>query len=340
MTDTSILIIYTGGTIGMVKSEKGALVPFDFDQVYEHIPELKRLHYRIESISFDPLIDSSDMSPEHWIKIADLIKANYEDYDGFVVLHGSDTMSYSASALSFMLKNLNKPVVITGSQLPLGVLRTDGRENFISSIEIAAAKDDDTPIVPEVCLFFENKLFRGNRTFKFNAENFKAFVSGNFPLLAESGVYLKFHKQHIIKPNFKKLRVRKQLDPNVGLLKIFPGMQPAFVKSILQNKDLRALVMETFGSGNSLTSEWFIDMLEEAIKDGLIVVNATQCVGGGVEMGKYETSRRLMEIGVVSAKDMTTSSALTKLMIILGEEDDREKAIKSFKKPWAGEVSE
>jgi L-asparaginase len=341
MATTSILVIYTGGTIGMVKNhENGALVPFNFERIYEQIPELKTMQYQIDAVSFDPLIDSADIVPERWIEMAQIIDKNYENYDGFVILHGSDTMSYTASALSFILSNLNKPVVITGSQLPLGELRTDGRENFISAIEIAAAKDDETPIVPEVCLFFENKLFRGNRTYKFNAENFKAFVSGNFPLLAETGVYLKFAREHILKPNFKKLKLHTQLDPNVGILKIFPGMQENFIKSILQCKSLRALVLETFGSGNAPTSEWFIKALADAIQGGLLVVNVSQCVTGSVEMGKYETSRRMKDIGVIGAKDMTTSSAVSKLMVILGEESDPNLIRERFLKPWVGEVSE
>ncbi len=341
MIDTSILIIYTGGTIGMVINEEtNTLVPFNFDNVYEQIPELKKFHYHIDTISFDPLIDSSDMQPKHWIELSKMIQLHYEDYDGFIILHGSDTMSYTASALSFILSNLNKPVIITGSQLPLGVLRTDGRENLISSIEIAAAKEDETPMVPEVCVFFENKLYRGNRTYKYNAENFNAFISGNYPLLATTGVYLKFNKENIHRPNFKKLKLRNKLDSSVGILKLFPGMQPSFITSILENKDIRALVIETFGSGNAFTGEWFLNSIEKAIKRGLVIVNITQCVGGSVDMGKYETSRRLKEIGVVSGKDITTSAAVTKLMVILGEETDNKAIITKFSKSWAGEISE
>ncbi len=341
MNDTSILTIYTGGTIGMVLNpETESLVPFDFHNVYTQIPELKKLHYHIDAISFDPLIDSSDIQPKHWIEIATIIKDNYENYDGFVVLHGSDTMAYTASALSFILTNLNKPVIITGSQLPLGVLRTDGRENFISAIEIAAAKEDETPIVTEVCLYFENTLYRGNRTFKYNAENFNAFVSGNYPPLAEVGVYIKFHKENIHKPNFKRLKLRTKIDPRVGILKIFPGIQPSFVKAILGCKDMRAIVLESFGSGNALTSDWFINELKNSIEQGLIIINVTQCIGGSVEMGKYETSRKLLEIGVVSAKDMTLSSTITKMMICLAEEKENKAIIDKFTKSWAGEITE
>lgn len=341
MTDTSILTIYTGGTIGMVMNpETGSLIPFNFKNIYEQIPELEKLHYHIDAIAFDPLIDSSDINPKHWVQIAEIIRDNYENYDGFVILHGSDTMSFTASALSFILTNLNKPVVITGSQLPLGVLRTDGRENFISAIEIAAAKDDETPIVPEVSLYFENKLYRGNRTYKYNAENFNAFVSGNYPPLAEAGVYIKYYKENIHKPNFKKLKLRTKMDTRIGVLKIFPGIQEPFVKAVLGCNDIRAIVLESFGSGNAPTDTWFIDALKNAIDRGLIIVNVTQCIGGSVDMGKYETSRRLKEIGVVSAKDMTSSSAITKLMFCLAEETDRHSIIKKFTSSWAGEISE
>ena len=341
MTDTSILVIYTGGTIGMVQDEQtGSLIPFDIDNIDEYIPEFRRLKYHIEAISFNPLIDSSDISPKQWLEMADIIKKNYEDFDGFVILHGSDTMSYTASALSFILQNLNKPVIITGSQLPLGVIRTDGRENFITSIEFAAAKEDETPMVPEVCVFFENKLYRGNRTYKYNAENFNAFRSGNYPLLGESGVKLKFYKENIHKPNFKKLKLRNKLDSSVGVLKIFPGMQSSFVEAVLQAKNMRALVLETYGAGNAFTNDWFINLLKNAINNGLMIFNVSQCIGGSVEMGKYETSRKMKEIGIVGAADMTISSAIAKLMIILGEEDNNKKIISKFTKSWVGEISE
>ena len=341
MADTSILVIYTGGTIGMVKDEKtGSLIPFNIDKIDHYIPEITRLHYKLEKISFDPLIDSSDMSPKEWIQLAEIIQENYEEYDGFVILHGSDTMSYTASALSFILKNLNKPVILTGSQLPLGVVRTDGRENFITALEIAAAKDDETPIVPEVCIFFENKLYRGNRTYKYNAENFNAFRSGNYPLLAESGVNIKFFRENIHRPNFKKLKISTKLDSQIGIMKIFPGMQPTFVEAMLTAKGIRAIVMESFGSGNAFTNQWFIDMLEKAINNGIMIFNVTQCIGGGVEMGKYETSRALKQIGIIGAGDMTTASAITKLMVIMGEENDKAKIKSKFLKSWTGEITE
>jgi L-asparaginase len=338
--ETSILIIYTGGTIGMVKDiETGALKPFNFKDVYEQLPILRKFGFQIDSISFDPLVDSSDMHPEHWVTLARMIKENYLDYDGFVVLHGSDTMAYTASALSFILGNLNKPVIITGSQLPMGVLRTDGRENMISAIEIAAAKEDDTPLVPEVAIYFEYKLYRGNRTFKYHAENFNAFVSGNYPVLAESGVNLVFHSEYILKPRFKKLKLRDKLDTNVSILKLYPGISKPAVEAILGTKGLRAVVMETFGSGNAPLDPWFINRLKKAVDSGITIVNITQCIAGKVEMGKYETSVSLKKAGIISGHDMTLSAAITKLMVILGQTKDPEQVHKEFLKPWAGELS-
>lgn len=338
--ETSILLIYTGGTIGMVQNlETGALKPFNFDNVYEQLPILKKFGFQIDSVSFDPIIDSSDMQPKHWLEMARLINDNYLDYDGFVILHGSDTMSHTASALSFILGNLSKPVIITGSQLPLGVLRTDGRENLISAIEIAASKDDDTPIVPEVAIYFEYKLYRGNRTYKFHAENFNAFISGNYPILAESGVNLRFYPERILKPRFKKLKLRTKIDDNVAILKLFPGMSMNFIDAVLNTKDLRAVVLETFGSGNASLDFDFISRLKQAIDRGIIIVNISQCIAGKVEMGKYETSESLQKIGVLSGYDMTTSSAVTKLMVILGEYDNADKVKQEFKKDWAGELT-
>ncbi len=338
--NTSLLVVYTGGTIGMMQNPlTGALTPFNFDDIYDQLPVLKNFGYQIDFHSFDPLVDSSNMKPEFWIKLADLIEKHYEEYDGFIILHGSDTMAYTASALSFMLENLNKPVVFTGSQLPMGVIRTDGRENFLAAIEIAAAKDEELPVVPEVCIYFENHLMRGNRTTKFNAEHFNAFVSGNYPLLAEVGVHIKYHKNNILKPNFKKLKVHTKLDYNVSILKLFPGISEAVVKNTIEIPGLKALILETFGSGNAPTDLWFITALKDAIEKGIIIYNVTQCKSGSVELGRYETSIELQRIGVVSGYDITTESALAKLMYLIGEGYSHDKIIHLLQRSIRGEMT-
>lgn len=336
----SLLVIYTGGTIGMTKDiRSGALVPFNFSNIYEQMPVLKNFDYQIDFHSFEPLIDSSNMKPSFWIRLAQLIEFNYENYDGFVVLHGSDTMAYTASALSFMLENLNKPVIFTGSQLPMGVIRTDGRENFLTSIEIAAAKEDNVAIVPEVAIYFENQLMRGNRTTKFNAERFNAFVSGNYPLLAEVGVHIRFNKTDILRPNFKKLKLHTNLDFNVTILKLFPGISENVVTSTLAIPGLKALILETFGSGNAPTDSWFINALEESIQNGLIIFNVTQCKSGSVDLGKYATSIDLGRIGVVGGYDITTESALSKLMYLIGEGYSHDRVIELLQTSIRGEMT-
>jgi L-asparaginase len=339
--DISILIIYTGGTIGMVhEPETGSLVPIDFRHITDHVPELRKFGYDLHSISFDPVKDSSNIDPDVWIRMAEIIEESYTDFDGFVVLHGTDTMAYTASALSFMLENLGKPVILTGSQLPIGLLRTDGRENLITAIEIAAARENDMPAVPEVCIYFDNKLMRGNRTTKMSAEHFDAFNSPNYSPLAEVGLHLKYYSNLISYPGKEqKLIVHKSFDNNVGILKLFPGINRKLVKSIIETDGLRGLIIETFGSGNAPTYQWFLDDIYQFIDNGGIILNVTQCHGGSVEMGLYETSRQMLAAGVISGKDITSEASVTKLMFLLGRYSSGEKITESLNKSLAGEIS-
>jgi len=339
--ERSVLIIYTGGTIGMVHDPvTGSLVPIDFKHITDHVPVLNSFGFDLQSVSFDPVKDSSNIDPEIWIRMAETIEENYDRFDGFVVLHGTDTMAYSASALSFMLENLSKPVIFTGSQLPIGLPRTDGRENLITSIEIAAARKDRFPLVPEVCIYFDNELTRGNRTTKFSAEHFDAFNSPNYPPLAVVGLHLKYNFSLIHNPQGnRKLKVHKKFDNNVAILKLFPGISRNFVRAVISTKGLKALIIETFGSGNAPTYKWFLDDLKLFIRKGGIILNVTQCHGGSVEMGLYETSRDMLAAGVVSGKDITSEASVTKLMLLLGKCSSREEVIECLGRPIAGETS-
>jgi L-asparaginase len=316
---TKILIIYTGGTIGMVNDAKtGTLIPFDFAQIKENVPELARLNYELSIHSFDPILDSSNMDPEIWAELASLIAAKYHEFDGFVILHGSDTMSFTASALSFMLQNLGKPVVLTGSQLPIGEIRTDAKENLITALEIAATKNGGKAMVPEVCIYFDYQLFRGNRSIKYNSEKFEAFQSPNYAILAEAGVNLSFYHNYILPNPTDDFKIHTKLNANIGVLKMYPGITELAVKAITESK-VDAIVLEAFGSGNVPTASWFIKCLASAIAAGKIIIDISQCKGGSVQLGVYETSRELKEMGVVSGFDMTFEATITKLMFLMGQ---------------------
>jgi len=337
----SILIIYTGGTIGMVNdSVTGTLVPIDFRHISDQVPELRRFGFNLESFSFDPVIDSSDVSPGTWVRIAEAIAAGYDRFDGFVVLHGTDTMAYSASALSFMLSGLEKPVIFTGAQLPIGVLRTDGKENLITAIEIAAARENGMAVVPEVCIYFENKLLRGNRTIKYSAEHFNAFVSPNLPPLAEAGIQIRYNRNIIRYPTVRRpLEISGSFDARVVVLSLFPGITRETVHAIMFTAGVRGLILETYGTGNAPTLGWFLEELNAFIGGGGIVLNVSQCQAGSVEMGLYETSAGLRSAGVISGRDITTEAAVTKMMKLLGSGLPADRISSMLARPLCGEMS-
>lgn len=333
-----VLIVYTGGTIGMVQDENGSLHPFALDRIYDAVPQLKHCSYRIDSVTLDNIIDSSNMTPAQWADIAAIIEREYDNYDGFVVLHGTDTMAYTASALSFMFKNLGKPIVLTGSQLPLGMLRSDGRENIICALEIASTR---LAVIPEVCIFFESHLYRGNRSTKINAENFDAFESYNYPSLAKVGINISFRTHLFLPMPTGPLSVRTHFDQHVAVLKLFPGIGPEVVNAVIGTPGLQGLVIETYGSGNAPTDKWFISALEKAIHDGIIVMNVTQCKAGAVKMRQYEASCDMDRIGVIGAGDITIEAAITKMMYLLGNyPSDKEHVKMRLSQSLRGEITE
>ncbi len=339
--NASVLIIYTGGTIGMAQHPvTGTLAPVKFDRILEEVPELNKLGYRIRSVTFSPPIDSSNVTPAIWERLALTIGRNYSQYDGFVILHGTDTMAYTASALSYMFVNLGKPIILTGSQLPIGTLRTDGKENLITAVEIAAAKKNGQAMVPEVCIYFDFKLFRGNRTLKRDSQNFSAFVSENYPPLATAGVDIRYNAEFIHYPGNKGiLKVQTGFDGQVVILKMFPGIDRTIFEAVVAIPGLKGLVLESYGSGNVPTSRWLLNSIRKAIRQNVVVVNVSQCQGGSVQMGQYETSLELLNAGVVSGKDMTTEAAVTKLMFLLGQGLRREEVKGYLEKSLSGEIS-
>lgn len=340
MGRSSVLLIYTGGTIGMKPDpDTGTLVPFDFNGIYDEFPSLRSLNADLEVLPFAP-IDSSNVEPQLWIKLAEIIRDNYDRFDGFVVLHGTDTMSYTSSALSFMLENLDKPVIFTGSQIPIGVLRTDGRENLITAIEIAASKENGKAIVPEVALYFQNRLFRANRTKKYSAEELSAFVSYNYPALADVGVGIHYRHGAIIPHPTGKFSINTAISQEVAIIKIFPGMTEPVFRAMLSADGVRGVVLETYGAGNAPTFSWFIGALEEAISRGIHIINVTQCASGSVNMDIYETGLGLQEIGVISGRDITTEAALTKMMLLFGQNHRYDKFVSLMKASIRGEMSD
>jgi L-asparaginase len=342
MKKKNILLVYTGGTIGMVQDSKtGALIPFDFSHLYAQVPELERFDFSIQTHGFKTPMDSSNMDPVFWVELANIIHQGYERFDGFVILHGTDTMAFTASALSFMLEGLAKPVILTGSQLPIGSIRTDGKENLITAIEIAASDDENgNPMVPEVALYFEYRLFRGNRTHKFSSEHFDAFISPNYPALAEVGIHIGFNRDEVRNQEAGSLLLHTGFEQNIAILKLFPGITPSLVSSMLTNPSLKGLIIESFGSGNGPSYPWFHDLIKEAIARGILILNISQCSRGSVSQGRYETSEAFLSAGVIGGADMTFEAAVCKMMFVLGMDLPIEGKKALLSKSLRGELTE
>ncbi|MCX7953935.1 MAG: type I asparaginase [Bacteroidales bacterium] len=336
----NILVIYTGGTIGMTTNKNGVFIPFEFDNIQKYIPELSLLNIKFNIQTLHPILDSSNIVPDNWIQLLELIKINYDNYDGFVILHGTDTMTFTASALSFMIENLKKPIILTGSQLPLCEVRTDAKENFLTSLMIASDYKDNCPIVPEVCIFFENKLFRGNRTIKYSATQFNAFASPNYPELAYAGIEINYNLNFINKPVYNNNTIFfNKLDNNIAIIHLYPGINQNIIESVVNIPNLKAIIILTYGTGNAPTFKWFLNCIEHAIKNNIIVLNITQCIEGKVKQGQYETSYYLQNLGVISGKDMTLEAAITKLMFLLGNFSDYEEIKKLLSSSIRGELT-
>ena len=336
----SVLVIYTGGTIGMARGENGTLVPFDFREIIKNAPYVSKLNLNITFVTFNHPLDSSDISIGHWQNLGSIINEYYERFDGFVILHGTDTMAYSASAMSYMLGGLCKPVIFTGAQLPMGNLRSDARENLVTSLEIASAKEGEKALVPEVCIFFDDRLLRGNRARKFQSDRFRAFESKNYPSLAEAGITIDYYRENITRqPPGEKLNYCNAFDDRVVVIKLFPGINKHSLVGMLNLPDLKGVVLETYGSGNAPTAPWFLDLLKEAINRNIVILSITQCIGGYVDQGKYETSGNLKKIGVISGRDMTTEAAITKMMFLFGKHGSAAEVRKEIGKPICGEMA-
>lgn len=335
---SAILIIFTGGTIGMIKKVNN-YVPINFNELIKYFPELDELNYYLEIIGFNPPIDSAEMSSKIWIKIVEIIEKNYTKFDGFVILHGTDTMAYTASAISFMLQNLNKPIVFTGSQLPIGVHRTDAKENLITSIEIAGSRSFGKAIVPEVCIYFENKLMRGNRTHKCSSNEFNAFSSNNYPILAQAGIDINYNQNVISKGALKTLKIHKKIKNTVGILKLFPGIAKETVYSLLRNDFFDAVILQTYGCGNTIQEKWFLNELQNFNNKGKILINTSQCETGNIVQGRYKTSQIFIDLDIINSYDMTLESVVTKTMLLLGESSNKKTFKDKFEQSFCGELT-